>query len=1292
MKHWLIATPIIPSCPHTDPIPSDLVKQQLPVNLDDVVSTEQLITRSQLGELPSVQTTSSPCSAEADKDASLKHGPCPSARGNAEVTSELLTTEPQPCGDISAQAEAASGLADACELADASLQSSSSDPKGAVCLEQHASGHHSGEGAPAGHEQLQQSDATSLHVPAASAAQVDPVTPSSGVFQHSEGADIDKSEVTKLCIRTEKIHLPDSESVLSYGAQGDSPVALAETEDGIHSTVCCEAAEGAWDSGLGLEKEGEEQCAEAKLASQPSVQDCDQVKTVETSDCSLAESTNHGLQVLAGEAPNLEKDHAALSPCLGGHGTVGGNQEKMKKSDTDEANRMKSNRELLQNSEKLSGSFQSKEACKMDADLKLSTEPEKPAVAKKHSKARSTAAIWTCMLSSELFVEEAELPKSEEDHPISSELSSVEKSPAAIAAKQGEGKDREKQSWDSELAMYLACRPKVKHTPDSEGAGEEEVDTAKAKEVASRPKHCARRRLGTKDRKEGASNKQRSEQNELGGGAESPRESGSGAGELQKQHLPRGSGVTLEGAVPPSQDAGGGVEKDHLENRTNIHSSELQTSAKSASQNPRQESSEDAGSGSLVSKSPASSSTRRRQVKFCDAGREGHCDGSSFEKQPVLDTDCSPSVALMPEISSSPGAASRSCVSHLTYSSALQDYEHYLEMNSKPTILTAHDIVQKTFRVPEKVEQSQLEQIPLFLNRFHTEVKVKSQNSGVRVGFDTGISDDNMLLAAGNQVSRQENSASGAEIAGVGDSHWDGGDHALDKIATTSKKLPKGNNQSPSTLGHGSVAESKSSEVKPCVRAQSSVGRGEEVADKAANSSARRTQRPQRYRPMAVCGPATEHLFGFKDANQKAGMTEDASLVSEQMLPHSENPSEGGSETGGQSGPFAPASQQYEVQDALTSQEGSETGGQSSPSFAPASEQHGVQDALTSQGGSETGGQGGASVAPASEQHGVQERLTRSLNTSSLGTRVQEGIIATAGKHDGSGTKPCLRVQLQAQGKGAIPKKKLAEKMRKHEHSEDSSCKSSSTLSSSTSSDGDSSEEDLNEKNSMCFQNYYADESALQGRKKKLSSRALARRREQEEKMRKVGRMPSALPGTASKEQQSRSHQRGHSACQDAHSKMNPAAAAAYSAAAASQLWQPYASQHHYCDHYSRLKPDRSIPQSWQSYPYPNSSPPYVRSYYQNFCPPAPMNLSSGGQCFLYPYPGYPSYQQQAPSYEEQYSRSYWQHYAHGHHPQHPFYSSGEKLADIQQASAQRLQQYIRKMARFYARFSKRDG
>lgn len=1276
MKHWLIATPIIPSCLHTDPIPSDLVKRQLQVNLDDVVSTEQLITRSQLGELPSVQTTSSLHSAEADKDAGLKPGPCPSALGNAEVTSELLTTEPQPCcGDIFVQAEAASGLADACELADASVQSSSSDPKAAVCLDQHASGHHSGEGAPAGHEQSQQSDASGLDVPAASAAQVDPITPSSGVFQHGDGADVDRSEVTKLRARTEKIHMPESESVLSDGAQGDSPVALAETDDGIHSAACCEAAEGAWDSGLGLEKEGEEQCAEAKLASHPAVQDCDQVKTVETSDCSLAESTNHGLQVLAGEAPNLEKDHTALSPCPGGHGTVEGSQEKMKRSDTDETKNMKSNRELLQNSEKLSGSFQSKEACKKDADLKLSAEPEKPAVAKKHSKARSTAAIWTCMLSSELFVEEAELPKSEKDGPLSSELSSVEKSPAAIATKQeGEGKGREKQSWDNELAMYLACRPKVKRAPDSEGAGEEEADSAKAKEVASRPKHCARRRLGTKNRKEGASDKQPSERNKLGGGAESPRESGSGAGELQRQHLPPGSGVTPEGTVPPSQDAGGGVEKDRLENRTNIHSGELQTSAKSASQTPSQEGSED--SGSLASKPPASSSARRRQVKFSDAGRESHCDGSSFEKQPVLDTDCSPPAALMPKISSSSGAASRSCVSHLTYSSALQDYEHYLETNSKPTILTAHDIVQKTFRVPEKVEQSQLEQIPLFLNCFHAEVKVKSQNSGVRVGFDVGISDGNMLLAAGNQVSKQEKSTCGAEIAGVGDSHWDGGDHALDKIDTTSKKLPKGNNQSPSTLGRGNVAESESSEVKPCVRAQSSVGRGGEAADKAANNSARRTQRPQRYRPMAVCGPATEHLFGFTDTNQKAGMTvpEDASLVSEQMLPHSENPSEGGSETGGQSGPFAPASQQYEV-----------------------------RDALTSEGGSETGEQGGASVAPASEQHGVRDTLTRSLNPSSLGTRVQEGIVATAGKHDSSGTKPCLRVQLQAQGKGAIPKKKLAEKMRKHEHSEDSSCKSSSTSSSSTSSDGDSSEEDPNEKNSMCFQNYYADESALQGRRKKLSSRALARRREQEEKMRKVGRMPSASSGTASKEQRSRSHQRGHSAGQDAHSKMNPAADAAYSAAAASQVWQPYVSQHHYCDYYSRLKPDRSIPQSWQSYPYPNSSPPYVCSYYQNFCPPAQMNLSSGGQCCLYPYPGYPSYQQQAPSYEEQYSRSYWQHYAQGHHPQHPFYSSGagrpaadhmsaEKLADIQQASAQRLQQYIRKMARFYARFSKRDS
>lgn len=201
---------------------------------------------------------------------------------------------------------------------------------------------------------------------------------------------------------------------------------------------------------------------------------------------------------------------------------------------------------------------------------------------------------------------------------------------------------------------------------------------------------------------------------------------------------------------------------------------------------------------------------------------------------------------------------------------------------------------------------------------------------------------------------------------------------------------------------------------------------------------------------------------------------------------------------------------------------------------------------------------------------------------------------------------------------------------------------------------------------------------------------------------RKAGRMPSASFQAASKEQQwGELHQRGRSTSKDACYKMAPADAACW-APTAPHVWQPYMAQRNYYDYYSTCKPDKNGSESRWSYPYPNSSPSYMHWYHQNVCPPTQTGLSSGGWC--HPCPGYPSYQYQVPSYEGQYYPSHWQQCLPQHHNRHHlFHGSGagrpaadhmpaEELANVQQGNAQRLQQYIRKMARFYARFSKRDS
>ena len=794
----------------------------------------------------------------------------------------------------------------------------------------------------------------------------------------------------------------------------------------------------------------------------------------------------------------------------------------------------------------------------------------RPAKNSQKTKTHAAASMWSSMLSVEEPNRETESPEWRPDTSRSLGPSSREKdNPKSHRDVNVNGKC-EDFSWESELAMYVAARSKLNKEKATDPG--EEQDSAGGGDMFERPKMRARRRLANGERKMAMSHT-------LQNSSDTGSKSGQGLSPEAPGLIDRNCGLTLKRTIPQDQEAGkaAGVTEEKV---TSVNGHGEETTSPPAEATWQASKQGRATDSELMSKHM---NKDRQGDVFPGHGyaKEIHRKTNGVHNPSEADHLCNGAMAP-PNLCVSLGGQRKPRAPPLTYSSALQDYESYLEQATKSTSLTPAEIAQKTFQVPEKAEESQLEQLSNFLNNFHAQIK------------------------AGKWRPRTENERQ--EFAETGENGL-----AVD-VRTNGGMMTE-----TSIQGFNSRNDLASVDTKPGEMVSPETIANTENKGRSGVVAARR---PRRFHPMAVCGPVTAHMFGTKDTAQVTSSMNKSEDVTVAALAPSENNEQ---RQGKASAPPSADHTEHSTVAGHRDLQGVSV--------------HKDADALPGIKGSHiSSDHKGRRLYPAEDGgHSTMQEVKPERVTSQQKTTGDERVDPTVVVKK-EAAEPQAQHPVPPQGTGAIPKRNLSVKKKIKDSSGDTS---SESCSSSSLSEEEDTHEEEGKKNSMCFQNHYAVESAVKGRKVKLSARAQALRREHEQKVRqKLQRSPSVST------QEGLSQKRHHGRHRIRNTGDEAQTVNSIDGAPTCTSWYPYGAGQSYFEQ-CQASADQEAADSQQKWT--NTAPPQMpnpswNSYTYSQCS---WQSQQGAGARSYPYSWYPAghpqvsnyhcsvYPQQAPNFSQ---------------------------------------------------------
>ncbi|KAL8613023.1 hypothetical protein ACOMHN_008792 [Nucella lapillus] len=450
---------------------------------------------------------------------------------------------------------------------------------------------------------------------------------------------------------------------------------------------------------------------------------------------------------------------------------------------------------------------------------------------KKKSKGRATGNLWASMLTDQQDREQKPEPDGD-----ASTLSVSSKKKACAKQTPTERPEEKKLSWEKELELYMAAQSKRSGVLEN-NSGDEEDSGLRA--TPNRPVKRAKKRVKP------VSSEAHKLQN--------------GQADVTLLKTENEDHQTAPAVAFPHTLFQKEERKDSGRQAAHISKDEaepplVEESARQSLQNQR-----------LLGKPYLSSDPKVQSAFLASAEQHGFKEILLNQK-----TNHVPP----PKISTSSEKPAKKSTACVTYASLLQKYNQYLKESKTRPVKSVPILVQQTFRLPPAPEQHQCQNLIQFLGHFYAKWDKASsdvETNGADSGSGKEIRPD---MGAGSVDMSQEKGSSEAGFASKG------------KNKRTENRKGKSDGDDSDVRLKSAVCTATAEPASRAVDTSRRTGDQSQATANGKEETAVKNKRTPRYRPMAVCGLATLHLFQPRDNTQgsvstsKVPPTEPSSVAS----------------------------------------------------------------------------------------------------------------------------------------------------------------------------------------------------------------------------------------------------------------------------------------------------------------------------------------------------------------------------------------------------------------------------